>query len=372
VVTRYDDVKEVLADHEAFRVTEVYAERMARTSGAFILGMEDTETFRREVGILRKAVRPGDLGAIREIVEGAAGALIREAAPAGRIDLVGGLTRAVALRVVRDYFGVPGPDEATLARWMRTIFWEIFLDPLDLKAVRAAAETSSAEMLPYLDALIAERRRSPKDDFLGRLIAMQGDPATRLDDAGIRRNIGGLIVGAVDTTSKAASQAIAYLIDHPDELRGAQRAARTGQDDALAAHVFEALRFNPQAPLLLRHCGSATTVARGTPRATVIPAGSLVVAATLSASFDPEAVEDPERFRVDRADRDLFHFGHGQHLCFGRMINHVQLPAVAGQVLRLEGLRRAPGADGVMRYEGPFPDRMIVEFDGDLSRERGR
>ncbi|HYO70171.1 MAG TPA: hypothetical protein VEU33_29250 [Archangium sp.] len=42
LVTRAEDVNEVLKTDEAFGVTELYAERMQRTTGAFFLGMENT------------------------------------------------------------------------------------------------------------------------------------------------------------------------------------------------------------------------------------------------------------------------------------------------------------------------------------------
>jgi hypothetical protein len=32
-------------------------------------------------------------------------------------------------------------------------------------------------------------------------------------------------------------------------------------------------------------------------------------------------------------------------------------------LLRLKNLRRAAGSDGEIAYDGPFPDRWILEFD---------
>src|SRR5262249_35265167 len=41
IVTRYDDVIEVLSRQDVFSVVPIYAARMERTSGAFFLGMDD-------------------------------------------------------------------------------------------------------------------------------------------------------------------------------------------------------------------------------------------------------------------------------------------------------------------------------------------
>lgn len=70
VVTRYDDVKDVLARDEDFGVTEVYAERMERTSGPFILGMERTARYEREAAWLRGAVHDDDVARVRHLTRG--------------------------------------------------------------------------------------------------------------------------------------------------------------------------------------------------------------------------------------------------------------------------------------------------------------
>src|SRR4029453_18750839 len=57
IVSRYDDVREVLANDRAFGVTEIYAARMDRTTGTFFLGMENTPQYQREAAIARAAVR---------------------------------------------------------------------------------------------------------------------------------------------------------------------------------------------------------------------------------------------------------------------------------------------------------------------------
>jgi hypothetical protein len=66
----------------------------------------------------------------------------------------------------------------------------------------------------------------------------------------------------------------------------------------------------------------------------------------------------PREFRIDR-NVEYLHFGYGMHRCFGYLINGVQIPEVIASLLRLPNLRRS----GSLEYEGPFPQRMLVEFD---------
>ena len=111
---------------------------------------------------------------------------------------------------------------------------------------------------------------------------------------------------------------------------------------SVGAYIFEALRFRPQTWALLRTCETDQTVAAETPRATRFRAGSKVLVATQSAMFDGHSVRAPRAFRLDRPFDSYLHFGHGLHMCFGREINRVHLPAMA--IALLEGPAAAPCA----------------------------
>ena len=64
----------------------------------------------------------------------------------------------------------------------------------------------------------------------------------------VRRTLAGLVIGMVETTSQSAIQALLVLFSMPDALAKAVAAAKADDDDALAALVFEALRFRPDQP----------------------------------------------------------------------------------------------------------------------------
>jgi cytochrome P450 len=100
------------------------------------------------------------------------------------------------------------------------------------------------------------------------------------------------------------------------------------------------------------------------PRGQRIPAGSTVLVALDSAQFDAAAFPDPGQFRLDRTVEYL-HFGYGLHQCFGLAINQVQIPELAAALLRLPNLRRSPGPEGQIVSDGPFPDRLVLQFDRD-------
>jgi cytochrome P450 len=151
------------------------------------------------------------------------------------------------------------------------------------------------------------------------------------------------------------------LLRRPEALAAARASA--GDPGALVPFVLEALRFHPINPALARWSARDTAIAEGTARERRVPQGCVVYAAILSAMFDPLVFEQPDTFRVDRPLSSYLHFGHGLHTCFGERINVVQMPETVGALLRLDGLRRTPGKAGRMVYDGPFPDRLMVDFD---------
>ena len=200
--------------------------------------------------------------------------------------------------------------------------------------------------------------------MLARCLALQASGTPGMDDLAIRNNLIGLVIGLVPTLSKAAVHALSQLLDRPEALAMAQAAARANDDTKLAEIVFEALRFDPVNPMIYRRALRDTEIARGTRRALRIPAGTMVLAANLSAMFDPMAMEAPEDFRPGRPWGDYMLWGYGMHACFGGWINRTVVPAMLKPVLAKQGLRRAEGAEGRMDGRTPFPAHMTVLFDG--------
>src|SRR5436309_2487279 len=79
-------------------------------------------------------------------VKQCAHAMIEAARPRQRIDVVNGLARIVPLRLVASYFGMPGPDDPTMMRWMRDIFHYIFADLTNSPTVYQDAVHSIGEL----------------------------------------------------------------------------------------------------------------------------------------------------------------------------------------------------------------------------------
>ena len=366
VVTRFEDVHEVLNRDGDFAV--VYEPKMRKiTAGEnFFLGMQETPRYTRDVSNMRLAMRREDIPIIvTPLVAARACELV--AAADGRIDLPQDLTLRVPATIAADYFGTPGPSEPDMIAWTTAMFWYLFIDLKGDARITAAALDAATKCRDYLDAAVRDRKRQPAgadDTILSRCLTLQGAGLPGMDDLDIRNNLIGLLIGLIPTQSQAAVQALDQLLDCPDALAGAQAAAQADNDALLGKYVFEALRFNPVNPMIYRRAAATTVIARSTLRARTIPEGTMVLAANLSAMFDPLQVKDPNAFRTDRPAEDYILWGYGLHTCFGHHINQVVIPAMLKPLLKRKGLRRRPGPAGRIDTAGtPFPAHMMLEFD---------
>jgi cytochrome P450 len=366
IVTRFDDVAQVLDDAEHFGVAGVYGAAMARTTGEFVLGFDDRVRWDRESKFIHSAVRPEDMARIRRIAAREANDRIAKAQGTGRIDAASGYAHPIALAVVAEYFGVPGPDPRTLGEWLRAVFWDVFLNVPPRADVTEAARRISLDLNAYLDRRIAElcaafqATGEVPDTFLGRLVMARAEHG--MDEYGVRRNIAGVVFGAVDTVSKATVHAIDQVLRMPAALAMATRAAAVDDDDTVAGCAFEALRFNPHNSILIRECLSDVTLAPGTDREATVTRGSKVYVSIASAMFDEHVVVAPREFRATRPWSNYLHFGRGLHRCFGERMAQTLVPQLTKALLRTSGLRRAPEPEGRVRYKGPFPDRLVLEL----------
>lgn len=363
LVTRFEDVQEVLARDDIFQVT--YGPKMRVITGGqdFFLGMQNSPEYERDVAHMRSVMRRQDIAVIAGFVAKTAEQIVSQSG--GKLELVNQLSRVVPARWIAEYFGTVPPSDRELADWGSTIFQYLFTDLTNDPAVGRAAQEAAAQARQWLDDCIAQRKSSgeQEDDVLGRCLALQSIGAPGMDDLGIRNNLIGLITGAIPTTSKCCAQALDQLLERPEVLAQAHAAAAAGNSALFAAYVFEALRFNPNNPGVFRLAAEEYTVAKGTLRATTIPKGTSVLPATQSAMFDDHKVDSPNEFRVDRPDWVYMHWGYALHTCSGQYINQVQIPAILQPLVARKNLRRAAGEAGKLQFTGPFPSGLNVTFD---------
>lgn len=363
LLTLRSDCVDVLSLPRLFTV-QLYGRKM----GSFMLGLDETPINFRDKGVMQAMLPRSDLPRIKALVEATAKKILDESK--GRIELVQQYARLVPLRLVNGYFGFTGPD-ADMLEWSLAAQWDQFNNhPFDgwpnSAKIASRAALGLIAMLAHVTELTAKREaelaQTPNavpQDMLGRLLRNKALDQVGFDRERLVLNVGGALIGAIETTAEAVVNALAELLARPEEFEGARRAAQDGKPGILENYVWEAMRFAPIAPFMFRVSSAEHVLARGTFRETRIPQGATVLAAIQSAMADPAWVEAPDTFRIDRPDHIYMHFGYGHHDCLGRYIAMTMIPEMLRQVLLRSNLRATGPVD---RGGGPFPVRYELTY----------
>jgi cytochrome P450 len=257
---------EILTRNDAFTISEINGKNLSRHIGSFILGLDDGPEYRRKLGILMQSIHPNDQETIRKFIRQSALEITSNLH--GEFDMVRQYTRQVPLRLLASYFGTPGPNEEKMLEWNRNIFWDVFLDLKNNPRVRKNALVSSREINQYLSELIISRKREiqegteVEDNLLNRLILMQQSDTSSFNDAELTTHIAGMLMAAIETTSNACINVLLQFYARKAILREAQQAAINDDVEKIGKLAFEALRFQPMMPVLLRYAKSTETVGK--------------------------------------------------------------------------------------------------------------
>jgi len=358
IVTRYEDVREVLAHDREFPVP--FEPRMKQLTGGrnFVLGMADGAEYRLDFARLAQVFPRSDVPAMilpwsRQFSEEIL------ARSEGRIDVVADLLARVPARLCERYYGVPIPDQAAFVDWTLAMSGYLFGAPSDEPSGGELALAAADCFREVLDAALARTRAGANapDTVLARLVALG------LDDETIRAQLFGMIVGFIPTNLMAAGNALEVLATRPRIFTPTREAALAGDDDRLRRCLLEAMRFKPINPGPFRLCSEDYVVAAGTPRAKTIRKGTRLLVSMQSAMFDERAVERPRYFDPARRAEDYMLFGYGQHWCIGAYIAQTQITQTFKALLRRKRLRPAAGKQGKMQRLSLFPAHLVMEFD---------
>jgi cytochrome P450 len=346
IAARHSHVRELLVRDLDFGIAAINAVKIGEVNGGpFILGMDRSEELELERRALYSALAAVNMTVLRAGVELAIDNRLEPVGAAGEIDAVGGYARPIAALTAQRLFGIRGPNDRMFMEVVRSIFAHTFLNIGNDKVIRERAVKAGGYMQLWFAEEIARRRRegAPGDDLMGHLLA-QG----LIDDDGVRRTLGGMLVGSIDTTASCVAKIVA--------LAGRDRALADGMrrdvDDLDRMHGWcnEALRRWPHNPIVMRQAIGETSLG-----GREVHAGDSVIAWTQAAMQDASVFPDPDRLRPDRDPAAYLHLGGGVHPCAGRPVNRFQIPLLVAALLR-RGLLRV----GRMGWAGPFPDRLPV------------
>ena len=323
LVTRHEDIKQVLSDHERFSngrppgfvipgAPQMTEEEVSRARAGNLLSLDPPEHQRlrrmltAEFTIRRmKLLEPR----IVEIVDAQLDAMENAGPP---VDLVPTFALPIPSLVICELLGVPYDDRAD--------FQQRSARQLDLSIPIPERLDLQRQSRAYMGSLVERARESPGEDILGMLVREHGDELTDDELVGIASL---LLLAGHETTSNMLGLGTLALLRHPDQL-----AAVRDNPDAVGPAVEELLRWLSIVHSAIPRITTTDVEIAGVP----IPAGELVFVSLPSGNRDPDFIDAPEVLDIGRGAPGHLAFGHGVHHCLGaplaRMEMRIAFPAL--------------------------------------------
>ena len=283
-------------------------------------------------GLVSKAFTPRMVESLRDLTSRVVDELLDGLVESGRdgpVDLLESFAYPLPVRVICELLGVPAGDQDRFRTWSGALARGLDPDFLLSPEVIEERVAALAAFAGYFFELLAERRRSPGDDLLSRLVQAEEEGSV-LTEGELLSTCTLLLVAGHETTVNLISGGAVALMEHPDELR-------RFRDDPTVARtaVEEMLRYVSPVQLTGRFMTEDVRLGGAT-----LERGDLAMVLLASGNRDPDAFADPDRFDVGRDPNNHLGFGFGLHHCLGaplaRMETGVALAALVRRVRTLE------------------------------------
>jgi len=320
VVSRHRDVLFALSHPELFSSSAMNdliegLKAMGPTSeriegGSTLLGT-DPPAHTRLRKIVNRAFTPKRVAALETRVREIAHRCVAELVAAGEGDLVAGLAAPLPVIVIAELLGIDPDRRDDFRRWSDQLVQATAVRPTG--AALAALERSFEERAAYLEEILAERRRQPRDDVISALVQAERDEAAMTE-----REVGNfivlLLVAGNETTTHLIANAVLALLANSDVLAAVRR-----QPSLAPALVEEALRYDSPVQLTLRRATRDLEFAGGKLRE-----GENIGLLLGSANRDEGVFEDADRFDLRRNASAHLAFGFGSHFCLGAALARLE------------------------------------------------
>ncbi|HLY50481.1 MAG TPA: cytochrome P450 [Solirubrobacteraceae bacterium] len=258
--------------------------------------------------------------------------LLDRAIAQGEFDWVKEISEPVPVNVLISILGLPEEDIPTLIEWTSELAAatdsEHTPDPVRYPSdvdtrLLPFGSPAALQIFEYGHRIGEERRKHATDDLVSRLVHAEVD-GERLNDTEYSNFFELFIFAGNETTRTGISQGMLALMENPDQFD------RLLDDPSLVpSAVDEVLRYGTPV-IYFRRTATQDTEIRGVP----IQAGDRVAMWFLSANFDEEVFEDPQRFDVGRRPNPHTAFGRGgPHFCLGSFLARLEIGIVLEEIL---------------------------------------
>jgi cytochrome P450 len=359
-VLQYDQVSRLIRHPGLRQGSRLWPAHHGVTSGPFadwwaswVLNMEG-EAHHRLRRLLSPAFSRRIVEALRPRFGELAGNLADSFADRGRCEFMAEFAEPYAARVIAILLGIAEDEWRTIAAESATVGLAM---GVRIREHLPRIEAALAALYDYADALIADRRRHPRDDFVTCLVRSQ-DPEAGPADGGLtaaelRDSLVLLIFGGFDTTRNQLGLAMQVFLDHPGQWRLLGERPELG-----AAAVEEVMRIRPTTTWVTREAVADFTfdgldISAGTTIHLFCQSAGTDGPDTGGAGFDITATGRPPHFG----------FGGGVHYCLGHYVARTDMAAALTALARRLREPRAAGEAAWLPDSGNTgPVRLPIAF----------
>jgi cytochrome P450 len=268
--------------------------------------------------------------------------------PREPVDLFELVCNPVPALVYCDWVGAPPSDVDRIIRISGMIL-EIFSgNPANGPIV----EAGFAELFPYIEGLVADRRANPGEDILSAFIAISD--AGELTEQELVDEAVALLEASTDNTAHQMGLVIGAILERPEIWQTV-----AGDPARIPGAVDEGIRFHPHSRLIQRVAIEPVDVDDVT-----IEPGEMVNVCIPAAQRDPERFDRPDTFDIDRPPLPALVFGGGAYSCVGAHLAKVEIQEVLAALV--ERFPRAQLAEPVTPVANAFVEnssRLVVRLE---------
>ncbi len=309
---RFDAVREALHKPQLFRSGEgVAADEVGCT---FLRGNTlasdgaQHDLMRRTIGA---PLLPGALAKHRPWIEEVAERLIEGLCAKHSFDGMADLARHLPLTVVTHLIGLPDDGRENMLSWAAASF-----DILGIQNERGRCGMERIKEMRHWIATRATADRLRAGSWTARILALS--EAGEIPEAIAPQLIRDYINPSLDTTISASGELLLQLARAPDQWERIR-----SEPKLIPRAVEEAVRLATPIRSFTRHVAEDCVLA-GVP----LPKGARLMLVFASANRDELHFDRPDRFDVERRERDHVGFGQGHHMCVGMHLARLEMTAL--------------------------------------------
>jgi cytochrome P450 len=325
-VTKYADIMTVDTNHGAFSSEAALGGITIRDARpdlrrpSFISMDPPKHDAQRKV--VSPIVSPANLATMEPIIRERAGAIL-DALPRGEtFDWVDKVSVELTTQMLATLFDFPFDERRKLTHWSDVA------TTMPMKGALVETEDEKqAELMVCLNTFLELWNERVNAEPRGDLVSMlaHGESTRNMSPNEYLGNLLLLIIGGNDTTRNSISGGLLALNQNPDQYQKLR-----DNPELITGMVPEIIRW--QTPLAhMRRTALADYELGGK----TIKKGDKVVMWYVSGNRDPEAIDNPDAFIIDRPrPRQHLSFGFGIHRCVGNRLAEMQLRIVWEEILK--------------------------------------